>query len=39
MEKKEYKLPEIEVIELTDDFIITTSEFHYNDDEDDVFDW
>lgn len=39
MEKKKYILPEIEVIELDNDFIITTSKFNYDDDEDDEFDW
>lgn len=39
MEKEKYILPEIEVIELDNDFIITTSKFNYDDDEDDEFDW
>lgn len=35
MEKKQYILPEIEVIEITDDFIITTSKTSGFIDEDD----
>lgn len=34
MEKVKYTLPEIEVVDLTDDFIIATSGWHSHDHED-----
>ena len=39
MEKKKYIKPEIEVVDLTDDFIITTSGWNWDDDGEDIDNW